>query len=160
MKFILSEFDEGIRVPVEGSYDAKQIEVEFPDMLYTEPILLKGEAEKSPGMLRLEGTLTTAVRRICGKCLKEMAEKLSFDVDWIFDLSGKEEIDPLENIREILIVEHPLVHLCKENCKGLCPYCGGDRNEVACNCKENGYHASPVIIKKEKSKKERHHGTS
>jgi len=161
MKLILSEFEEGIAIPVEGSYDAKAIEVEFPDMLYTEPVFLSGEAEKSGGMLRLQGTLTTAVTRVCGKCLKESHEKLSFDVDWIFDLSDKEIVEPLENVRELLIVEHPLVHLCKENCRGLCPQCGIDLNEGACNCKENGYHASPVIIKKEKSsKKERHHGTS
>ncbi|MDD5226245.1 MAG: DUF177 domain-containing protein [Candidatus Omnitrophica bacterium] len=160
MKLILSEFEEGISIPVEGSYDAKTIEVEFPDMLYTEPILLTGEAEKSGGMLRLQGTLSTAVKRVCGKCLKEQSENLSFEVDWIFDLSGLEAVEPLENVRELLIVEHPLVHLCKENCRGLCPQCGVDRNEVTCNCKENGYHASPVIIKKEKSKKEQPHGTS
>jgi len=160
MKLILSEFVEGVKVPVEGAYDAKQIEVEFPDMLYTKPILLKGEAEKSPGVLRLEGVLTTSVRRICGKCLKEKNEKLTFDVDWIFDLSGKDVVEPLENVRELLIVEHPLVHLCKANCKGLCVHCGIDLNEGTCNCKENGYHASPVIIRKAKSNKERHHGTS
>ena len=130
MKLILSEFEEGIKVPVEGAYDAKLIEVEFPDMLYTEPILLKGEAEKSPGMLRLQGVLSAAVRRICGKCLKEKNERLSFEVDWIFDLSGKDEIEPLENVRELLIVEHPLVHLCKEDCKGLCVHCGIDLNVV------------------------------
>ncbi len=160
MKLILSEFPEGLSIPVEGSYDAKTIEVEFPDMLYTEPILLAGEAEKSGGMFRLQGSLTTAVKRICGKCLKEKKEKLSFPVDWIFDLSGKDAVEPLENVRELLIVEHPLVHLCKESCRGLCPQCGIDLNEGACNCKENGYHASPVIIKKVKSKKEQHHGTS
>jgi uncharacterized protein len=160
MKFILSEFQEGLAIPVKGSYDAKTIEVEFPDMLYTKPVFLAGEAEKSGGMLRLQGTLTTAVKRICGKCLKEKNEELSFEVDWIFDLSGKDTIEPLENVRELLIVEHPLVHLCKESCKGLCPNCGIDLNEGACNCKKNGYHASPIIIKKEKSKKERNHGTS
>ena len=160
MKFILSEFQEGISVHVEGSYDAKTIEVEFPDMLYTEPIFLSGEAEKSGGMLRLQGVLTTAVKRVCGKCLKEKNEKLSFDVDWIFDLSGKDSVEPLENVRELLIVEHPLAHLCKTDCRGLCPHCGIDLNEGTCNCKENGYHASPVIIKKAKSKKERNHGKS
>ncbi|MFH1799486.1 MAG: DUF177 domain-containing protein [Candidatus Omnitrophota bacterium] len=160
MKFILSEFQEGVPVHVEGSYDAKAIEVEFPDMLYTGPVLLVGEAEKSGGMLRLQGTLTTTVKRICGKCLKEKNETLSFDMDWIFDLSGKDTIDPLENVRELLIVEHPIVHLCKASCRGLCPQCGIDLNEGACNCKKIGYHASPVIIKKEKSKKERHHGSS
>ncbi|MFA5166955.1 MAG: DUF177 domain-containing protein [Candidatus Omnitrophota bacterium] len=160
MKLVLSELQEGVPIPVEGSYDAKTIEVEFPDMLYTEPILLAGEAEKSGGMLRLQGVLTTAVRRICGKCLKEKNERLSFEIDWIFDLLGKDTIEPLENVRELLIVEHPLVHLCKANCRGLCPSCGIDLNEGTCNCKKNGYHASPVIIKKEKSKKEQRHGTS
>jgi uncharacterized protein len=160
MKFILSEFQEGVPVPVEGSYDAKAIEVEFPDMLYTAPLALRGEAEKGAGVLRLQGTLTTAVKRFCGKCLKEKNEKLSCPFDWIFDLSGKDIVEPLENVRELLILEHPLVHLCKATCKGLCPQCGADLNEGACNCKKNGYHASPVIIKKEKSKKEQQHGTS
>lgn len=161
MKLILSDFQEGVAVRVEGVFDAKTIDVEFPDMLYTEPISLAGEAEKSGGMLRLQGKLTTAVRRVCGKCLKEKPEKLSFKVDWIFDIEGKDAIEPLENVRELLVVEHPLVHLCKENCRGLCPQCGSDLNEGACNCKENSYHASPVIIKKDKSsKKERHRGKS
>lgn len=160
MKFILSAFTEGVRIPVKGTYDAKTIEVEFPDMVYTEPLRLTGIAEKSCGTLRLQGTLTTAVRRFCGKCLKAKSEKLSCAFDWIFDLMGKDTIEPLENVRELLILEHPLVHLCKAGCKGLCPICGTDLNEAACNCKENDYHASPVIIKKEKPKKERHHGTS
>ena len=134
MKLILSEFQEGISVHVEGSYDAKAIEVEFPDMLYTEPIFLTGEAEKSGGMFRLQGSLTTAVKRICGKCLKEKSERLSFDVDWIFDLSGKDSVEPLENVRELLIVEHPLAHLCKPGCRGLCPKCGINLNEATCHC--------------------------
>ncbi len=160
MKLILSDFEEGIAILVEGTYDAKTIEVEYPDMIYTEPILLKGEAEKGPGILRFQGVLTTAVKRFCGKCLKEKSEQLSCDFDWIFDLSGKDTVEPLENVRELLILEHPLVHLCREDCKGLCPYCGIDRNEGTCNCKGNGYYASPVIIKKAKSNKERNHGKS
>ena len=160
MKFILSDFEEGIAVPVEGSYDAKAIEVEYPDMLYTAPVFLKGEAEKGPGILRFQGVLTTAVKRFCGKCLKEKNDRLSCNFDWIFDLSDKETVEPLENVRELLILEHPLVHLCREDCRGLCPQCGIDRNEGTCNCKGNGYHASPVIIKKVKSNKERNHGKS
>jgi uncharacterized protein len=160
MKFILSEFTEGIQVPVEGSYDPKIIEVEFPDMLYTTLVHLRGTAEKSAGTLRFQGILTASVKRFCGKCLKEKNDALSCEFDWIFDVFEKDSIEPLENVRELLILEHPLVHLCNPSCKGLCPQCGIDLNEGSCNCKENGYHASPVIIKKEKSKKERHHGTS
>jgi uncharacterized protein len=24
--------------------------------------------------------------------------------------------------------------VCKESCKGICPVCGGDRNQTDCNC--------------------------
>jgi uncharacterized protein len=160
MKFILSEFSEGVRVPVEGSYDPKTIEIEFPDMIYTALVELRGTAEKSAGTFRLRGVLKTAVKRACGKCLKEKNEPLSCDFDWIFDVLDKESVEPLENVRELLILEHPLVYRCRPDCKGLCPHCGTDLNDGSCNCKENGYHASPVIIKKVKSKKERNHGKS
>lgn len=155
MKFYLADLKEGIRVAVEGSYDPKTIEVEFPDMLYTEPIRIAGGIEKNVGTLRFQGQLGTAVKRICGRCVKETDENIALEFDWFFDIEGKEVIDPVENVRELLILEHPLVHWCRPECKGLCPHCGTDLNEGACKCKENGYHATPVIIKKDKSKKEK-----
>lgn len=160
MKFILSDLKEGVIVRVAGAYDAKSIDVEFPDMLFTKPLAIEGQIEKSAGTLRFQGQLTTSIRRTCGKCLKETEGTLSLDFDWIFDLTGKDVVEPVENVRELVILEHPLVHLCKPACKGLCPVCGIDRNEVTCKCKEIGYHSSPVIIKKEKSKKEKKHGKS
>ena len=160
MKFILADLKDGVSSEVEGIYDPKTIEVEFPDMLYLSPIRLAGHVEKSGGALRFHGVLTSSVKRLCGKCLKEADENLSRDFDWFFETAGKEVIEPLENVRELLIIEHPLVYLCKSACKGLCPVCGIDRNEGTCNCKENGYHASPVIIKKENSKKEKRNGKS
>lgn len=161
MKFFLAELKEGVRVAAEGSYDSKAIEIEFPDMLYTAPIKLSGDVEKNAGTLRFQGRLSTAVKRVCGRCVKETAEVIGLDFDWFFDLEGKDVIEPLENVRELLILEHPLVYLCKPECKGLCPHCGKDRNEGACKCSGNGYHASPVIIKKENLNKEKKkHGKS
>ncbi len=154
MKLILSDFEEGIPKQVEGSYDAKASEVEFQDLIYLCPITLKGIGEKTDVIFRLKGELTSEVKRVCGKCLKEKDEKISFNFDWIFDITGKEFIEPLENIRELLIIERPLVYLCKSDCKGLCSQCGKDLNDGACNCKENRYHSTPVIIKKSKSHKE------
>lgn len=152
LKFFLADLQEGVRVEVEGQYDPKNIDVEFSDMNYPAPILIKGEVEKSAGTLRFEGILTTQVRQTCGRCLKENIKKLSENFDWIYETEGKEVIDPVENIRELLILDHPLVYLCKENCKGLCPVCGKDRNENPCKCQQTGYHSFPII--KKKSKKE------
>lgn len=160
MKFILSDLKEGVSVQVQGTYDARAIDVEFPDMLFTKPLSLEGQVEKSAGTLRFQGLLTTSIKRVCGKCLKEAEESLPLDFDWIFDLTGKEVVEPVENVRELLILEHPLVYLCAPACKGLCPICGIDRNEAVCKCKDTGYHSTPVIIKTEKSKKEKKHGKS
>ena len=29
-----------------------------------------------------------------------------------------------------------MTYLCKEDCKGLCPHCGADRNETDCCCEK------------------------
>lgn len=160
MKFILADLKEGVGVEVHGSYDPKAIDVEFPDMLFTKPLTIDGQVEKSAGTLRFQGRLTTAIKRVCGKCLKEADEALPLDFDWIFDLTGKDIVEPVENVRELLILEHPLVYVCRPSCKGLCPICGIDRNESVCKCKDTGFHSTPVIIKKENPKKEKKHGKS
>ena len=48
-------------------------------------------------------------------------------------MSGYElDVDTLIN-NEILI-NMPVKVLCKEECKGICPVCGGNLNEKECGC--------------------------
>lgn len=37
-------------------------------------------------------------------------------------------------VREQLLLALPMAPRCKEDCKGLCPSCGIDRNEKSCDC--------------------------
>ena len=37
-------------------------------------------------------------------------------------------------IRQAAILDIPLSPLCQEDCKGLCPACGKNRNETECRC--------------------------
>lgn len=39
-----------------------------------------------------------------------------------------------ELVREQLVLAMPLAPRCKDDCAGLCPECGADRNETACGC--------------------------
>lgn len=41
-------------------------------------------------------------------------------------------LDPL--IEEQLQLELPMKALCRDDCKGLCPQCGADRNAAPCDC--------------------------
>jgi uncharacterized protein len=44
------------------------------------------------------------------------------------------EIDLAPLLRERLIMSVPYAPLCREDCKGLCPQCGVDRNHETCSC--------------------------
>ena len=47
-----------------------------------------------------------------------------------------EKIDLGEVVREQLYLALPMKPLCREDCKGLCAVCGGNRNREACTCQQ------------------------
>ena len=46
-------------------------------------------------------------------------------------------LDLDELMREQLLLALPEKRLCREDCAGLCPQCGANRNEAACDCAKN-----------------------
>ena len=58
-----------------------------------------------------------------------------------FDLASADEepfdgrtIDTAELLREQLLLNLPMGTVCREDCKGLCPVCGGALDERECGC--------------------------
>jgi uncharacterized protein len=49
-----------------------------------------------------------------------------------------DRIDLRGPIRDQILLEVPLILLCHENCKGLCPECGSNRNSDPCECENDG----------------------
>lgn len=45
-------------------------------------------------------------------------------------------LDLNEYFRQLFFMSQPLKILCREDCKGLCPLCGADRNKVQCGCQQ------------------------
>jgi uncharacterized protein len=43
-------------------------------------------------------------------------------------------LDLGEDVRQFLILAVPQKLLCRDDCKGLCPECGVNRNKVQCEC--------------------------
>ena len=43
-------------------------------------------------------------------------------------------IDLRHLVRDAVLLDLPLAPLCRDDCRGLCPLCGTDRNEAACEC--------------------------
>ena len=92
----------------------------------------------------------------CARCLRPVAVPLRVEMDERFSrrTEGAEDdgetraivdscIDLTDCARELLVLELPMRVLCSEDCKGLCPICGADRNEVSCTCLEDAQSAAP-----------------
>ena len=97
------------------------------------------------GGLSASGTLIAPWRASCRRCATEVggvlealvAERFSpgatpNDEDAYPLVDEKIDLSPL--VRDAMLLELPLAPLCREDCAGLCPVCGTDRNESACAC--------------------------
>jgi uncharacterized protein len=50
-----------------------------------------------------------------------------------FELTGDQlDLEPM--VREVLVLDAPVSPLCRDDCAGLCPSCGIDRNTGSCDC--------------------------
>lgn len=58
------------------------------------------------------------------------------ETDLALSVFDGEVVDIDDLVREQLLLALPSQVLCRENCKGLCPLCGSDRNFNDCNCQE------------------------
>lgn len=101
------------------------------------------------------GHLTATATLACARCLTQHDAKLEITVDRECSLAqvddpkafiepeddlppvpilNGDEIDLGELVRQLLIIALPPRSLCREGCKGLCPQCGADLNQGACQC--------------------------
>jgi uncharacterized protein len=64
-----------------------------------------------------------------------------------------EEIDVGEILGEQIVLDQPMIYLCKPDCKGLCPQCGVNRNEQSCSCAIQSLEESPFAALKNLFKK-------
>lgn len=114
---------------------------------------------------------------ICARCLdtfsKEFKARLHFeyiegrdphanvekvnlpttDVDRIYYTGSR--IDLSIGIREAIVLSLPVAQLCKDNCRGLCPVCGKNKNKEKCDCKIEKVGLFIPVPKKKKDKTKR-----
>jgi len=105
--------------------------------------------------IRIQGHMKVRMESECDRCL----ETASFEIDSGFDLfyrpegtgirseeieleEGETEIgyysgeglELKEILREQVLLTLPMQRVCREDCKGICPACGNDRNDGDCGC--------------------------
>lgn len=112
--------------------------------------------EKDGDAVFVHGSLSATVPQVCGRCLQPFDVTVSPEVETRFVPSprgrGEEnelgrddlETDVYDNgvldLGALLETETslalPMKPLCRDDCRGLCPVCGGNRNTTTCGCSE------------------------
>jgi uncharacterized protein len=121
------------------------VDAEVPD---DTDVVVDVELESLPEKLTATGAVTAAWVSTCRRCLAEVRGEVRADVREVFTerrlddeswpITGDQiDLEPLA--RELVVLELPLAPLCRDDCAGLCPSCGADRNSGACTCR-----AAPV----------------
>ena len=119
-------FDETIDLTDEKLYGAKP---------FQSPVHIKGVVSNESGVVRLAGSIETIYSTECARCLKPLEIPLpeAEEEDDLFVLTS-DSVDPADVLVPALILQVQMTYLCKEDCKGLCPHCGADRNVTDCDC--------------------------
>src|SRR3984893_16125199 len=105
--------------------------------------------------IRLTGDVGAVFELDCARCLEPALQKVNRKFDLLYRPLGSDagrselsvttaeaEIGYYEGegllledaLREQVLLELPLKAICREDCKGLCPHCGKNLNEIQCSC--------------------------
>lgn len=111
------------------------------------PVHVTAKAQNRVGVVTLDCTYDFTLSVNCDRCLAPMELPVSRTVSHtvVRALSNEEEdndflvtADGIVELTELatndILPELPTRYLCDENCKGLCPVCGANRNLVDCGC--------------------------
>ncbi len=144
--------------PVRFDVDIPAGEIEFDNKITQSSMLhAEGTAQllnHSLGEIRVQGKLKVTMGATCDRCL----EATGFPIDNQFDLvympagestGGEDEIEDAaievgyyegnglalnDVLREVVLLALPMQLVCREECKGICPVCGQNRNLRDCGC--------------------------
>lgn len=135
-------------------------EIEGLGLLDVGPVACRGTVSFSDPDFVLQGGLSWELSAACDRCLTPVRLPAEAGLDLVLvergrpaAHSGTAEAELAEadlGVVEVqgdsfetrpLVLEQvalgvPMKPLCRDDCRGLCPVCGGDRNTVSCECEK------------------------
>jgi uncharacterized protein len=131
----------GTRKPIHREVVMRGVEVLGSRMPEEAPVVVDVVVESMSDSLTVSGTADAPWEGTCRRCLAEIAGTATAEFREVYErhpvegetwpLKG-EQIDLTEMVREEVVLALPLAPLCQDDCLGLCPECGADRNDRDC----------------------------
>jgi uncharacterized protein len=108
-----------------------------------QPVHVAVTLERISEGIVVRGDVDATWQAECSRCVKPISGPISVHVDELYEpvpLAGETygldgeilDLEPL--VRDAVRLELPGAPLCRDDCAGLCPGCGVDHNETACDC--------------------------
>jgi uncharacterized protein len=157
MKFDLRRFRAGTEHLARRIQPA-DLALQDDEFRVVEPVDFEADIHKDGSKVRLKGRVGTTLEVPCSRCLEAFRVPVEAPLDLLFlpaaedagngeravgddDLGVSyyqdDEIDLGEVIREQFYLALPMKPLCREDCQGLCPTCGSNRNRETCDCRND-----------------------
>ena len=93
--------------------------------------------------IKVTGNVRAPWSSVCRRCLADISGTAIAEIDELYQrelvdpdafLLEANQLDLAPMIREAILLELDLERVCREDCAGLCPVCGIDRNKTECTC--------------------------
>lgn len=141
---------------------------------FVSPVQFHLHLQRADEMIRLCGDVAYTLAENCGRCLDRFEEQISSRFELSFSTQEPEGVDQeeieleaiqLEQVsfsgdqldlrdclREQVSLSLPIRPLCRPECRGLCPECGGNLNHVVCGCEKKVFNNKFDALKALKKK--------
>lgn len=127
------------------------------DVLGIESVIFDVSIQKAGEEYFCQADMKARVRIECARCLgeftKELVGKTDFivrsdaqldsrrdgvydDEDYVFLRGTDLRADITHIVKQTLVLATSMKPICSEDCKGLCPTCGANRNVAPCDCSQ------------------------
>jgi len=147
------------KIRFDETFQPGQIDFTGEALTQSSPLQAVGTAEllaHSEGEVKVRGRYTVEMTAECDRCLGTARFPLEAGFDLFYRpvsfIAREEEVGidedeaeigfyegggmALEDIlREQVLLALPMQRVCRDDCKGICPVCGRNRNETVCDCR-------------------------
>ncbi len=128
---------------VEVACTAAELGIGDPRVAASAPVTATIHVESLSDGVVVSGVVEAPWHDTCRRCLAEIDRVARAEVRDLFQIVVTDpdafpvvgdQIDLADLVRETVHLELPLAPLCRDDCAGICPTCGVDRNIEACTC--------------------------
>ena len=128
MKISLNQFKDNQSVVLREEISPDDLDLDIGIMQFPQALTLQVEAWKSGDDLTVDAHVEGVGHFTCSLCLEEFNNVFEKDFSLHYDIKDLDSVSIDQEVRDEIILEHPIRILCRADCRGLCPFCGANLN--------------------------------